>query len=142
MQPNGWGPQPPGQWGPPQGQWGQPQGQWGPPQGGPICARCGQPGADLFNGNAPPFHRACNGLGPDGANTLTWPWILLAYAVTIPFGCTFIGALIASVPYYTWKNTYPLKAKAYNKHVWIGFGLSVVMWIGFGVLSNLRHARH
>ena len=81
-----------------------------------------------------PQHRPCAGLGPD---ELAWPWLLLAYGMTIPFGCTFLGAVVASIPYYVWKTNYPNKAKRYNRHVWIGFGLSCLLWIGFGALSAM-----
>ena len=67
-----------------------------------------------------PVHRARAGLGPD---TLGTGWIVLAYLVTIPLGCSFIGALVASIPYPVWKADYPNKARAYNRHVWIAFAI-------------------
>jgi hypothetical protein len=84
------------------------------------------------------MHRACAGLGPD---VLPWPWLLLAYGVAIPFGCTFIGAVLASIPYYLWKTDYPLRAKRYNRHVWIAFGLSCLLWIGW-IGLNAVLAKH
>lgn len=80
-----------------------------------------------------PVHRQCAGLGPD---TLHWGWIVLAYLWTIPFGCSFIGAVLASIPYYTWKRDYPNKARAYNRHVWIAFAISCVVWISLQVIAK------
>jgi hypothetical protein len=77
------------------------------------------------------MHRACAGLGPD---ELAWPWLLLAYGIAIPLGCTFLGALMASLPYYIWKTNYPLRAQRYNRHVWIAFGISCLLWIGMFAL--------
>jgi len=76
----------------------------------------------------------CAGLGPD---TLAWPWLLLAYSVVVPFGCTFIGAVLASIPYYLWRGKYPLRAKRYNLHVWIGFAISCALWGGLYALGAL-----
>jgi len=98
------------------------------------CGGCGRPGADYFPRGTAPMHRACANLGPD---VLPWPWLLLAYGVVLPFGCTFIGALLASIPYYVWRNEYPLKAKAYNRHVWIAFACSAALWLSLGALSSL-----
>lgn len=72
------------------------------------------------------MHRACAGLDPD---ELAWPWLILAYGVAAPFGCTIFGALLASIPYYAWRSKYPLRAKAYNRHVWFAFGISCVLWL-------------
>jgi hypothetical protein len=72
----------------------------------------------------PPTHRACVGLGPD---TLSAGWIAFAYVFTILVGWTFLGALLASLPYYQWRRTYPEKAKRYNRHVWIAFGISLAL---------------
>jgi hypothetical protein len=91
------------------------------------CARCGQPGADYFPAGLPPTHRTCAGLGPD---TLPWPWLLLAYSIVVPCGCTLIGALVGSIPYYVWRSSYPIRARTYNRHVWIAFAISCVLWIG------------
>ena len=102
------------------------------------CARCGQLGADYFAAGQPPMHRACVGLGPD---TLAWPWLLLAYSVVVPFGCTFIGALLASIPYYVWRGQYPQRAKRYNRHVWIAFAISCALWIGVYALASLASHR-
>ncbi|MFO0734490.1 MAG: hypothetical protein U0270_01355 [Labilithrix sp.] len=131
--------QPPQGYGPPAGGFGGPYPPPGYPNGHPnagyapatICTRCGRPHADHRIGTAMPVHRACAGLGPD---TLGTGWIVLAYLVTIPLGCSFIGALVASIPYYVWKADYPNKARAYNRHVWIAFAISCVMWILWMVL--------
>jgi hypothetical protein len=107
-----------------------------PAQGSYPCARCGGAGADYFASGQPPLHRACAGLGPD---TLAWPWLILAYSITVPFGCTFVGALLASIPYYLWRGKYPARAKRYNRHVWIAFGVSCLVWGGLvlrGVLAS------
>jgi len=109
-----------------------------PAQMGYPCARCGAPGADYFASGAAPMHRACAGLGPD---VLPWPWLILAYSVAVPFGCTFIGALMASIPYYLWRAKYPLRAKTYNRHVWIAFGISCLIWGGLvlnGMLASKK----
>lgn len=98
------------------------------------CARCGAIGADFFPADAAPMHRACAGLGPD---VLAWPWLILAYSVTIPFGCSFFGALLASIPYYVWRAKYPLRAKSYNRHVWIAFGVSCLFWGSLAVSQML-----
>ena len=100
--------------------------------GAPRCYRCGAPNPDHFPAGAPPLHRACAGLQPD---TLQGHWILLAYLVTVPFGCSFIGAMIASVPYYVWKSDYPLRAARYNRHVWIGFAISCVLYLSLSALA-------
>jgi hypothetical protein len=110
----------------------------GPPPAGYPCARCGQYGADYFPAGQPPVHRTCAGLGPD---TLEWPWILLAYALVVPLGCTLLGALLASIPYYIWRGQYPERARAYNRHVWIAFGISCVLWLGFCGLGRAAHHR-
>ena len=109
-----------------------PPGQPSYAQAGYPCVRCGHPGADHFVRPSGPMHRPCAGLGPD---VLAWPWLLLAYSVVVPFGCTIFGALLASLPYYVWKTNYPLRAKTYNRHVWIGFGISCLLWLGWGALS-------
>jgi hypothetical protein len=77
------------------------------------------------------MHRPCAGLGPD---VLDWPWLLLAYSVVVPIGCTLVGAVIASIPYYIWRRDYPVRARTYNLHVWIAFGLSCLMWVGLFAL--------
>ena len=82
--------------------------------------------------NGYPMHRACAGLGPD---LLAWPWLLLAYSLVVPFGCTLLGALLASIPFYVWRAQYPVRAKTYNRHVWIAFAISCVLWLGFFMLS-------
>jgi hypothetical protein len=102
------------------------------------CAMCGRYGADYFQPGAPPMHRICAGVGPD---ELAWPWLLLAYAVVIPFGCTFVGAGLASIPYYVWRGKYPHKAKTYNRHVWIAFAISCVLWLGFMALGTIGQHR-
>ena len=120
------------QWGPPAGGFGAPY----QPQGfGPYgqCSRCGQPGPDHTYPNGMPVHRPCAGLGPD---TLHPGWIVLAYLITIPLGCSLIGAALASIPYYLWKRDYPNKARAYNRHVWIAFAISCVLWISLQVMSR------
>jgi hypothetical protein len=99
------------------------------------CARCGQYGADYFPAGQPPMHRACAALGPD---TLAWPWLLLAYSVVVPLGCTFVGAVLASIPYYVWRGKYPQRARTYNRHVWIGFALSCVLWGGLYAIGTFR----
>jgi hypothetical protein len=104
-----------------------------PPPSGYVCARCGGRGADYFAPNAP-FHRACAGLKSD---ILQWPWIVFAYLIAVPIGCTFFGAALASIPYYVWRKSYPNKARQYNLHVWIAFGLSCLMWMGFGIIVAL-----
>lgn len=91
-----------------------------------ACASCGRPGADHFPPGAAPVHRACAGLGPD---ELAWPWLLLAYGVAVPFGCTLVGAVLASIPYYLWRKDYPRRAKRYNMHVWIAFAGGFVLWV-------------
>jgi hypothetical protein len=96
-----------------------------------TCASCGRPGADHFPPGAPPLHRACAGLGPD---VLAWPWLLLAYGVAGPFGCTLIGAVLASIPYYVWRKDYPRRAKQYNMHVWIAFGGGFLFYVLLGAL--------
>jgi hypothetical protein len=110
---------------------------YGPPEPGVMypCSSCGRPGADYFPAGRPPLHRACAGLGPD---VLAWPWLLLAYSIVIPFGCTLIGALLASIPYYIWRASYPVRAKTYNRHVWIAFMLSCLLWGGVYALGALR----
>lgn len=112
--------------------------EFGGPLGGAHagypCAKCGKPGADYFVPPSPPAHRACLGLVPD---VLSWPWLLVAYSIVVPFGCTFIGALLASLPYYVWKGAYPQSAKIYNMHVWIAFAISCCLWLGLFALSTL-----
>ena len=83
------------------------------------------------------------------APTLAWPWLLLAYSLVVPLGCTFIGALLASIPYYVWRGKYPVRAKTYNRHVWIAFAISCVLWVGIYALGSLEriadawaHAMH
>jgi hypothetical protein len=92
-----------------------------------ACGRCGQQGADHFARGKAPMHRQCAGLGPD---TLPWPWLLLAYGVAGTIGWTLIGALLASLPYYLWRSEYPQRAKRYNRHVWIAFGISCLLIFG------------
>ena len=92
--------------------------------------RCGQYGADYFAAGLAPVHRACVGLGPD---TFAWPSILEHLLIVTQL--SFIGALLASVPYYVWRGQYPMRAKAYNRHVWIAFAISCVMWIGVWALA-------
>src|SRR5258706_5781321 len=87
-----------------------------PGYAGYPCARCGGPGADYFSGRNPPLHRACAGLGPD---VLDPKWLILAYVVAVPFGCTFFGAIFASVPYYGWESNYSHRAQRYTMHAWI-----------------------
>ena len=135
--------QPPYGYGPPAGDYGGPvyggQQGYAQPFGNAYpamqpCMRCGQPGPDYFMPPNPPAHRACMGLGPD---TLSGGWIALAYLVTIPLGCSLIGALLASIPYYMWRRDYPNKARAYNRHVWIAFAISFMFWVGLSTLSKL-----
>ena len=53
-----------------------------------------------------------------------------------------VGALLASIPYYVWRGSYPNRAKTYNRHVWIAFGISCVLWIGLVVVGQLAaHTR-
>jgi hypothetical protein len=94
------------------------------------CAACGRYGADYFPAGTGGLHRVCAGLGPD---VLAWPWLLLAYSLVVPFGCTMIGAALASIPYYLWRGQYPNRAKAYNRHVWIAFAICCVVWFGLFV---------
>lgn len=109
---------------------------WAPAQGYTYpCARCGGPGADFFKPGAYPLHRTCAGLGPD---ELHWAWLLLAYSVVVPLGCTWLGVLLACLPYYIWRTNYPRRAKAYNKHVWIAFGVSCAVWGAFMLLTMSR----
>jgi hypothetical protein len=105
---------------------------------GYICVSCGHAGADHFPPGAAPLHRACAGLGPD---VLPWPWLIYAYAIVIPFGCTLFGALIATIPYYVWRKDYPLRAKTFNRHVWFGFAGSVLFWLGIGALGAIASAK-
>lgn len=99
-----------------------------------ACSACGRGGADHFPPGGKPLHRACAGLAPD---ELAWPWLLFAYGVVLPFGCSLVGAIIASIPYYVWRKDYPLRAKAYNRHVWFGFFGSIAFWISLGILTAL-----
>jgi hypothetical protein len=105
---------------------------------GYICVSCGHAGADHFPTGGAPLHRACVGLGPD---VLPWPWLIYAYGIVIPFGCTLFGALIATIPYYVWKKDYPLRAKTFNRHVWFGFAGSVLFWLGIGALAAIASAK-
>jgi hypothetical protein len=100
-----------------------------------ACAVCGAPDADYFPKGGKPLHRHCAGLGPD---MLEWPWLLYAYGITVPCGCTLLGAVAASIPYFVWRTQYPQRAKTYNRHVWIAFGCSAVLWLI--VILYSRHA--
>jgi hypothetical protein len=104
---------------------------------GYSCVSCGRPGADHFPPGAAPLHRACAGLGPD---MLPWPWLIYAYGIVVPFGCTLFGALVATIPYYVWRKDYPLRAKAFNRHVWFGFAGSVLFWGLIGLLRTIALA--
>jgi|GEM_PF-2994396 len=84
------------------------------------------------------MHRPCAGLGPD---VLPWPWLILAYGVAVPLGCSFLGAVMASIPYYVWRAKYPQRAKQYNRHVWIAFAISCLLYGGLmlnGILAGKR----
>jgi hypothetical protein len=35
-------------------------------------------------------------------------------------------------------TNYPLRARRYNRHVWIAFGISCLLWIGMFALSAAR----
>lgn len=117
-----------------------PGGAWPGQQMPYPCARCGSAGADYFPPGAAPMHRPCAGLGPD---VLPWPWLILAYSLAVvPYlGCTFIGALLVSSPYYVWRAKYPLRAKNYNRHVWIAFGVGCLIWGGWLVVSALLSSK-
>ena len=104
-----------------------------------TCAACGGANADYWPKHGMPLHRHCAGLGPD---VLSWPWLLFAYGVVVPFGCSLIGAVMASIPYYVWRRHYPERARSYNRHVWFGFGGSILMWMAFGALVALSAPRH
>lgn len=102
-----------------------------------VCASCGRAGPDHFPSGGQPLHRACAGLGPD---VLAWQWLLLAYGVAGPFGCTLIGAVLASIPYYLWRKDYPKRAKRYNRHVWIAFACGFLFWVLLGVVTGAMSA--
>ncbi|HVH47666.1 MAG TPA: hypothetical protein VM925_35265, partial [Labilithrix sp.] len=68
---------------------------------------------------------------------LSWPWLILAYAVTVPLGCSLVGAALASIPYYVWRENYPQRAQSYNRHLWFAFSISCVWWITLTVVSQV-----
>lgn len=97
------------------------------------CMRCGQPSAEVWDPTVPGWrHNVCR--NPD--DRLSVGWVVLAYLIVIPFGCTLIGAIVASIPYYTWRHKFPNRARAYNRHVWIGFAVSCALWL---LLAAGRH---
>jgi hypothetical protein len=49
-----------------------------------------------------------------------------------PFGCTLVGALAFSIPYYVWRRTEPKRAAQWQRHVWIAFALGFLLWTGLG----------
>lgn len=66
-----------------------------------------------------------------------WPWILLVYLGVVPFGCTLVGALVFSLPYYAWRKDFPIRARHYNRHVWIAFACGIGLWTSLIGLSFL-----
>jgi hypothetical protein len=51
-----------------------------------------------------------------------------------PLGCTLIGAIAFSIPYYLWRRTEPKRAAQWQRHVWIAFASGIFIWTGFGMI--------
>jgi hypothetical protein len=49
-------------------------------------------------------------------------WVLIA--------CIFSPLFSQAVYYYGWKKKLPVKAKAANNWGWLGFLISIVIWVG------------
>lgn len=60
---------------------------------------------------------------------LSGGWIALIWlSLIIPYIGGFIIIVISSILYYSWKKNYPNKAKAINRHAWLAFLLSFLLW--------------
>ena len=109
---------------------------WSPPVGvmGPAPA---------FSPMAAPVPVPAN---PDD-KPLEWPLFALIYLglAVVPLGCTLLGAVAFSVPYWVWRKDKPKRASQWNRHVWIAFAIGVV-WMGTaaviaGVLEQQREKK-
>ena len=100
-----------------------------------YCANCG---VELPDGSR--FCSSC-GTSSDGTektksivyqppDVLSGGYIVLIWlSVVIPFG-SWILIIVSSVLYYSWKKKFPNKAKSINRHAWIVFILSNIIWLG------------
>lgn len=80
------------------------------------CKHCGE----FTDGRATPKQ------GPD---ELSGGWIALIWlSLIIPYIGGFIIIVLSSVLYYSWKKHYPKKANSINKHAWLAFLCSFLIW--------------
>jgi hypothetical protein len=53
-------------------------------------------------------------------------------------GCTFVGALLVSLPYYLWRRKYPNRARRYMRHVWYAFAIDIGLVVLVMLLMAVR----
>ncbi len=63
----------------------------------------------------------------------------------LPLGCSLVGAIAYSVPYFVWRKEKPNRARQWNMHVWIAFASGFALWVGgamvFGMVTGFERAR-
>jgi hypothetical protein len=103
-----------------------------PPPGGGYPAPPGYPSP-----YAPPAYAGAP--FPNPQDRLSGWWLLVIYGSIVLGGCgAWIIVIVSSILYYVWRGQYPNKAKAINRHGWIAWLASNVLWAGLYIAMRNR----